>query len=103
MLDMEYDPQPPFKGGSENNTDKDLVKAMRGMYDGGMEAALHPEKIFKNMKFDNAKDLTCGMPLTAGVMDAAYYNGKVYGFCSKECKDAFLKNPSSYVVSGKHK
>jgi putative intracellular protease/amidase/YHS domain-containing protein len=97
MLDMEYDPQPPFKGGSEDNSDKDMVEGMRAMYDGGMDAALHPEKVFKNMKFDNGKDLVCGMPLKGDVGDTAQYNGKLYGFCSKECKAEFKKNPLAYL------
>ena len=42
---------------------------------------------------DNKKDPNCGMPVTAGIADTVHYNGKVYGFCSEECKDAFLKNP----------
>jgi putative intracellular protease/amidase len=33
MLDMEYDPQPPFRAGSEQNTDKATVDMMRQMYD----------------------------------------------------------------------
>lgn len=97
MLDLEYDPQPPFKEGGENNSDKDLVESMRAMYDGGMEAALHPEKMFKDIKFDNTKDLVCGMPVTAGVMDTAHYKGKIYGFCSTECEDEFLKNRERYI------
>ena len=56
---------------------------------------------FENLKFDNVKDLTCNMPLTAGVQDTVHYKGKLYGFCSKECKDAFLKNPSSYLTKTK--
>ncbi len=46
---------------------------------------------------DNKKDLSCGMPLTAGIGDTAHYKGKVYGFCSKECKNAFLANPDLVV------
>jgi YHS domain-containing protein len=42
---------------------------------------------------DNKKDPSCGMPLTAGIEDTVHYNGKVYGFCSDECKQIFLKNP----------
>ncbi len=37
MLDLEYDPKPPFQGGSEYNTDKALVEMMRSMYDGGIK------------------------------------------------------------------
>jgi YHS domain-containing protein len=42
---------------------------------------------------DNRKDPSCGMPVTAGIEDTLHYSGKVYGFCSEECKQAFLKNP----------
>jgi len=48
---------------------------------------------FTTAMVDNRKDPNCGMPVTAGIEDTVHYNGKVYGFCSEECKDAFLKNP----------
>ena len=98
MLDLEYDPQPPVKGGSDKNTDAAIVDVMRSMYDEGMEKVLHPEIAFRNLKFDNTKDLYCGMPLTAGVGDTANYKGKLYGFCSKECKEEFEKNPAAYLA-----
>jgi YHS domain-containing protein len=44
---------------------------------------------------DNLKDPSCGMPLTAGVEDTLHYAGKVYGFCSDECRDEFKKNPAA--------
>ena len=37
------------------------------------------------------------MPVKAGVSDTAHYKGKVFGFCAKECKEEFLKNPASYL------
>ena len=46
---------------------------------------------------DNKIDLSCGMPLTAGIEDTCHYMGKIYGFCSKECKDDFLKNPAGAI------
>lgn len=99
MLDLEYDPQPPFKGGSEQNTDKKIVESVRTMYDGGMETALHPEKGFKDYKFDNTKDPVCGMPIKAEIVgDTCHYQGKVYGFCSKGCKEEYFKNPKYYVI-----
>ncbi len=97
MLDLEYDPQPPFKGGSEQNTDKEIVESLRTMYDGGMETVLHPEKALRNMTFENKKDFICGMPITTEAADTAQYKGKVYGFCSESCKSRFLKNPNKYV------
>ena len=42
---------------------------------------------------DNRKDPSCGMPVTAGIADTIHYSGKVFGFCSDECKQAFLKDP----------
>lgn len=48
---------------------------------------------------DNAKDPTCGMPVSAGIEDTAHYNNKVLGFCSKECKDEFLKNAVKNITS----
>lgn len=53
---------------------------------------------FKDIVFDSKKDLVCGMPTSAGISDTAHFKGKVYGFCSKECKDEFYKNPSAYVA-----
>ena len=46
MLDMEYDPKPPFSGGSEQNTDKSIVDMMRQMYDAGLaKAKATPAKV----------------------------------------------------------
>ena len=52
---------------------------------------------------DNKKDPSCGMPLTAGIDDTAHYNGKVYGFCSDECKQQFLKNPKELAKNAELK
>jgi YHS domain-containing protein len=44
------------------------------------------------------KDLFCGMTLVKGAInDTANYQGKVYGFCSNECKTEFEKNPESHL------
>jgi YHS domain-containing protein len=52
---------------------------------------------------DNKKDPNCGMPVSAGIADTVHYNGKVYGFCSDECKQAFLKNPTSLAKNAELK
>jgi putative intracellular protease/amidase/YHS domain-containing protein len=97
MLDLEYDPKPPFAGGSENNTDAEIISTMRQMYDGALETAIHPDKAFKNMQFQNTHDFICKMPLTGGIGDTAQYRGKLYGFCSAQCKAYFVKNAQTYV------
>jgi YHS domain-containing protein len=56
------------------------------------------ENPFKDVKFDEKTDLACGMPITAGVEDTAHYKEKIYGFCSKECKEAFVKDPNQYLT-----
>lgn len=55
--------------------------------------------LYKDVVFDSKKDFVCGMPVSAGVSDTAHYKNKVYGFCSKECKDEFVKNPTGYIVA----
>lgn len=59
--------------------------------------------IFEHMLVDNKKDPSCGMPVTAGISDTAHYKDKVLGFCSKECKDAFLKNPEANLAAAEIK
>jgi YHS domain-containing protein len=53
------------------------------------------KKKFTADMVDNKKDPSCGMPMSAGIEDTVHYNGKVYGVCSEECKQAFLKNPAA--------
>jgi len=54
---------------------------------------------FEHLLVDNRKDPSCGMPVTAGITDTVHYKNKVLGFCSKECKDAFLKNPEANLAA----
>lgn len=53
----------------------------------------------KKLAFDSKTDLVCGMPVRAGVEDTLHYKGKLYGFCAKECKEEFLKDPQQYLTS----
>lgn len=48
------------------------------------------KKDFNHVVFATKKDTSCGMPLSAGIEDSLQFDGKVYGFCSKECKNAFV-------------
>ena len=49
------------------------------------------------LDFAVKKDLSCGMPVSAGVSDTTTYKGKLYGFCSAECKEDFLKNAEALL------
>ena len=57
-----------------------------------------PVNKFANVNFATTKDLGCGMPLSAGIQDTAHYQGKIYGFCSIECKEDFLKDPQGHIA-----
>jgi len=54
---------------------------------------------FAGIEFASKMDLACGMLLTAGIEDTALYKGKVYGFCSEDCKKDFLKTPEAFLAS----
>jgi YHS domain-containing protein len=43
------------------------------------------------------KDLVCLMPVSLGIADTITHNGKLYGFCASQCKEAFIKNPGAYL------
>jgi YHS domain-containing protein len=61
------------------------------------------QKKFTVSMVDNKKDPSCGMPLTAGIEDTLHYDGKVYGFCSDECKQIFLKDPKTLAKNAEMK
>jgi YHS domain-containing protein len=61
------------------------------------------QKKFTASMVDNKKDPSCGMPLTAGIEDTVHYDGKVYGFCSDECKQIFLKDPKTLAKNAEMK
>jgi YHS domain-containing protein len=51
------------------------------------------------LAYASTKDLSCGMPISAGISDTATYKGKLYGFCSEECKADFIKDPESHLAA----
>jgi YHS domain-containing protein len=54
----------------------------------------------KTLAIEN--DLVCGMPIKHAVADTVTYQGKLYGFCSAECKHAFTEAPTQYLSSTSH-
>lgn len=50
------------------------------------------------LSFASKKDPSCGMPLKAGLLDTTTYKGKLYGFCSKECKHDFMTDPAGHLA-----
>ncbi len=57
-----------------------------------------PTNALNNLKYNNKIDFYCQMDIVKyGVSDTVTYKGKLYGFCSKMCKDEFLKTPEKYL------
>lgn len=54
---------------------------------------------YKGLPLDNAKDFYCGKDVHKyGISDTLHYKGKIYGFCSKMCKEEFVKAPDKYLA-----
>jgi hypothetical protein len=75
---------------SENSAEKKDTAAM--------SAPAKDSVKFTVAMVDNAKDPSCGMPVGAGIEDTVHYNNKVLGFCSKECKDDFMKDAATKIA-----
>lgn len=67
----------------------------------GMDSTMHSK--YEVSMVNNKKDPSCGMPVTAGISDTAHYQNKVLGFCSSECKQAFLENPAANLAAAEIK
>src|SRR5258708_24072675 len=52
---------------------------------------------------DNKRDPSCGMPVAAGIEDTVHYRNKELGFCSKDCKKKFFKNPAKKRIDADFK
>lgn len=56
--------------------------------------------LFKKVSksFGDAKDPVCGMKVNLEQTQyKSTYQGKIYGFCSDECKKTFDQNPEQYA------
>ncbi len=47
------------------------------------------------------KDPICGMMADDTKKDTVHYKNKVYAFCSKYCKEEFVKNPAAHTAKKK--
>ncbi len=49
---------------------------------------------------ETIKDLVCGMEIEREKSGCTFdYQGKIYHFCSRRCKEIFSKDPTSYIKS----
>jgi len=57
------------------------------------------ESSLNDLKYANTIDFYCKMNINEfGVSDTVTYKGKLYGFCSKICKEEFIKTPEKYLA-----
>lgn len=75
----------------ENATQKNAATSADSSAQMHMHHDVATQPDFSGITFASKKDTTCHMPLSAGIADTAVVDGKVYGFCSKECKEEFVK------------
>ncbi len=83
----------------KNNEKKPADTATQTEKPGSMQQ--HESSHLNASMVDNKKDFICGMPTSAGISDTMHYKGKVYGFCSPECKADFEKEPEKYLAENK--
>lgn len=64
-----------------------------------------PEEKRSDVKIENVKldvdiDPVCKMPVKNNIKDTAFYEGKLYGFCAKGCKEEFLNKGKEAIEKG---
>lgn len=125
MLNLEYNPHPPVKGGTPEMSDPIVAEMMLEMYDAGMLPIINkstikidttapvkkqvapvnkqavPGTAVQPAKTDTLEqdgiDPVCHMKVYKGNNKTAVYQGKKYGFCSDMCRSRFLKDPGSFI------
>jgi len=99
MLDMEYDPQPPFEGGSPEKTRPAVFDYMNNMYKSGVDAIIEEMEAAGNVSKISlrVKDPVCGMKVKSDSTFMASYEREDYHFCSSMCQKEFEKNATTYL------
>lgn len=64
----------------------------------------HPGKlyVYDPDLFVSSTDSICNMSIIKGAADTLHINGKIYGFCSSGCKDAFLEEKNTHSSDNRH-
>lgn len=80
-----------------NSNDTKEQEEKEQVDDNNLQSA-KPVNKFADIVFASQKDTICDMPISAGVEDTLILKGKVYGFCSPECKADFI-----VILKNQHK
>lgn len=81
-----------------NNHETKAVASPPAMPAATKDSAVTAKINIKETDLADKKDPVCGMPAFRYLEDTAVYKGNIYGFCSKDCKDEFLKDPATYIT-----
>lgn len=74
-------------------------------FSGGQTRICAPDRICMESGFapdTMRKDPVCGMMADDTKKDTVHYKNKVYAFCSKYCKQEFVKNPGAHLPAKKN-
>lgn len=92
------------KNNSGNNNSANTTAAANA----NAQATVSPETTdsirhaqLNKLNIANENDPACGMPLLRGFDDTATYKGKLIGFCSKDCRDSFMRKPEAFAIKYK--
>jgi YHS domain-containing protein len=55
------------------------------------------EAILTDVKVVNELDPVCKMTTSEHLKDTLMYEGKLYGFCSSNCKEEFKEDPKKFM------
>ena len=80
---------------TENNTTKAVQPAIQTNKDSLAQETIKIDTAL----LANRTDPYCEMKIMPNeIADTAIYKGKIFGFCSKECKTFFSQNPKNYLA-----
>ena len=85
---------------NSKNSESNQTTAKQSLVEDSIAAVV---SVFDTIQVDNKKDPSCGMPVKGNISDTTLYEGKLYGFCSAECKQDFLKNPKAHIAAAELK
>jgi Uncharacterized conserved protein len=85
--------------GKAHITGNETQKASENVTSTAMTNIDSAAMINANSNSSNIVDLVCKMKVDKSVVDTSVYKGKIYYFCSPDCKKKFDENPEKYINS----
>ncbi len=83
-----------------NNSGKQPSSEAKQETMGGGESKNQTAIVVEPQNLATTNDVVCGMSMkTTAISDTAVVNGKVYPFCSAECKKSFMADMGKYKIN----